>query len=306
MRTISLLLTLAAVSYADWPPPNASFTGSASKNGLSYQFATVVEPPGSDRQGIDQTGSGFRSTADGVEHRVFWNDRNQSYFGYDILAVPAGSGGACTVKIAPLGMTLDQFNTGASAMARAGGGRGNIDRSNYQLLALPAYPAPQLVHPEDTIAIDLLVSPDGRQKVVDYVRVACRGGAAAAAAPEARDFSVRDLQLRMVDPEVTVNGQTAISLRGDASGTVVWLTIPGKGRFLLSLAPYREAGFRTAGTVRDRDLRFESGSDKYVVRLAEPMVRAEGEWNLYVRSEPSYAAKQGAFGAAKGPAEIPR
>ena len=300
MRIISLLLALASVGYADWPPANASFTGSASKNGLSYQFATVAEPPGSDRQAVDEVGSGFRLGPDDTEHRVFWNDRKQSYFGYDILAVTA-PGGACSVKIAPLSMTLDQFDTGG-ARAAAGGtaSANNIDRSNYQLLALPAYPAPQLVNPQDTIAIDLLVSPDGKQKVVDYIRVACRGTASRAAAPEGRDFSVRDLQLHMVDPEVTINGQTALSLRGDESGNVVWLAIPGKGRFMLSVAPIRGEGFRVAGTVRDRDVRFESGSDRYIVRLAAPMVPGDGEWNLYVRSEPSYVVKQAGFGAAKG------
>src|SRR5260370_42443759 len=35
---------------------------------------------------------------------------------------------------------------------------------------LPKYSAPQLVKSGDIIALDLLVSPDGKQKIVDYIQ----------------------------------------------------------------------------------------------------------------------------------------
>ena len=40
-----------------------------------------------------------------------------------------------------------------------------------RVLLLPEYPPPLIVELGDTIALDLLVSSDGQQKVVDYLEI---------------------------------------------------------------------------------------------------------------------------------------
>jgi hypothetical protein len=114
------------------------------------------------------------------------------------------------------------------------------------------------------------------------------------------------MPLRMVDPTVMVNGQFVVGLHGEAVGSLLWMALPAKGLLLLSLASYPDQGFRLAGAVRGREIWFENGNDRYQIRLSEPLARSDGEWNLYVRVEKSYSAKQASFGAVNRLQEVPR
>ncbi|MBZ5679760.1 MAG: hypothetical protein LAO24_06620, partial [Acidobacteriia bacterium] len=79
----------------------------------------------------------------------------------------------------------------------------------------------------------------------------------------------------------------------------------GKGRFLLSLIPYPNLGFRKAGTLTGRVISFQFGGDRYQVRSSEPLFRSEQPWNLYVRGDASYQSKQGAtFGSSDRPEHV--
>jgi hypothetical protein len=316
MRAASILLILAALGHAQWPTRGVIFNGSASNHGVRYRFATAVEPVESDRKWGDGIGGGFRYQA-GKEHRVMLDSSSHLFFGYDLAVERADSAGSCRVTISPLSLTLDEFFETLSSRLQH---RPEIDTTIYQPLSLPTYPMPQIVRASDAIALDLLVSPDGKQKVVDYIQVSCKeseAGTSTDSSPgktsqehtpsQPRDFSAQDLELRLIDPELKVNDRLIESagLHGESTGNVLWLSVPGKGRFLLSLVPYREQGFRRAGTLHGSEISFQHGADRYRVRSTEPLFRSGQEWNLYVRADESYQSSQGAaFGAADRPERI--
>lgn len=315
MRAASILLILAMLGRAQWPTRGVIFDGNATVHGVRYRFATVVEPVGSDRKWGDGIGSGFKYQA-GKEHRVLWHEGNHLFFGYDLAVERADSSNSCRVTISPLSLTFPEFLEFISSLRRST----EIDPKSYQSLFLPTYPMPQIVRARDTIALDLLVSPDGKQKVVDYIQVSCKESEAGTSTDSSpgktsqehtpsppRDFSAQDLELRLVDPELKVNDRLIESagLHGESTGNVLWLYVPGKGRFLLSLVPYREQGFRRAGTLHGSEISFQHGADRYRVRSTEPLFRSGQVWNLYVRADEAHQSNQGAaFGAADRPDHI--
>lgn len=303
MRTISILCALAGLGHAAWPTQGVIFNGSAQVQGVSYRFATVVEPhvSGSDLHWGDAFGGGFKYQA-GKEHRMLYDGTTHVYFGYDLGVERADSSGNCRVTISPLTLKFEDFSWPR-----------DLGRAAYKPLSLPTYPTPQILHPGDAIALDLLVSPDGKRKVIDYIQVSCQEAAdrgntgSAAVAARSRDFSPQDLELRVVEPKITINDRRidAPGLHGETIGNILWFYVPGKGRFLLSLIPHPNLAFRKAGTLTGSAISFQYGGDRYQVRSSEPMFRSGQSWNLYVRVDTAYQSKQGAsFGSSDRPEHI--
>ena len=69
-------------------------------------------------------------------------------------------------------------------------------------------------------------------------------------------------------------------------GGVIWLALPGLGRYLLSLAPH--AGFEKAGVIRDNVIALNDGPHHYELRLANPIASSDNAWNLYVLHDPRF------------------
>jgi hypothetical protein len=81
---------------------------------------------------------------------------------------------------------------------------------------------------------------------------------------------------------------------------LTWFYFPGKGRFILSLAPRPDHGFVRSGTSKGNLLSFRYGSDHYQVKSAVTIFGADETWNLYVLRDPSFAPRSDAmFGSSK-------
>ena len=153
----------------------------------------------------------------------------------------------------------------------------------------------KIVRPGDVIALDLMVSPQTGQKIVEYITIqepfrlslnffnnpAPREFSYVGGAP--REFRAEDAELRLREPLFTINGKVEESSRGslqDISGPTVWLLAPGKGRFVLSLTP--RPGFQKAGEVRGTSLSFKWGADTFGISSASRIVAGDAAFNLYV------------------------
>jgi hypothetical protein len=68
----------------------------------------------------------------------------------------------------------------------------------------------------------------------------------------------------------------------------LWLYLPSRGRFLLSLVPHPSLGFSRAGEVAGGALTFTAGKDTYGIRSADRIAPAGGRFNLYVRHDPRW------------------
>jgi RNA polymerase sigma factor (sigma-70 family) len=163
----------------------------------------------------------------------------------------------------------------------------------WDLIELPKYPVIRKVKVGDTVAVDLLVNPRTGQKVVDYLTVARRPAAREEAA---RDFGLPDVELSLREPRVLVNDALAGNTPAGTIGQVVWLYLPGHGRFSLSLLPDEKHGFTRNGTASARTFTFSRSPDEYRVECAGPVVPGSGRYNLYVRHEPDwYPGRESAF-----------
>jgi len=98
----------------------------------------------------------------------------------------------------------------------------------------------------------------------------------------------------MTDSILAVDGKMATFAQGQISGPMLWIFVPGKGRFLLSIRPRGEYGFVKMGSIQGRQLSFRVDGETFEWRSQEPILGGKGNWNLYVLSQPSFSIGAGA------------
>jgi hypothetical protein len=124
---------------------------------------------------------------------------------------------------------------------------------------------------------------------------------------EARDFRVSDAELTFMNPQIFVDGKPQPETPGfGTSGAVISLYVAGHGRFVLSLLPYDELGFRKDGVASGNGLSFRDGATEVRVESSARIAPGSGVYNLYVLQEPQWRPKQGigTIGSADKPEYI--
>jgi hypothetical protein len=129
-------------------------------NGVTAKATIAVEPP-APLSAFENKGFSISTTTGDTYHRWITDDSKRGYFGYDISTERIPNSDRIRVTIAPLTLTLDQLDAGSETKRLSG----------FQFLVLPRYPPPLVVGNGDTIALDLLVSADGKRKIVDYIEI---------------------------------------------------------------------------------------------------------------------------------------
>jgi hypothetical protein len=292
MRKTSFLLFIGALTiWAQDPDPWQHHPGwimSAAASGpsrIEVRLAAIAQPPRGDLAALFGL-SGVETGPGNVVYRFVIDEARRQYFGYDISTEATSVAGQNRVTIAPLTWTPRDLPARLQISSKG----------PLTPVLLPKYPEPQIVSESDTIELDLLVSPDSRQKVVDYIQVAKRPEPATAtsiAAP--RNFTPDDGPVNFDfehETSVWVNGEkySRSSWSETKRGATVWFYFPGKGRYILSLVPHE--GFSKTGAIRDNVISFEGDGQEYEVRTMKLILGSKGAWNLYVLHDPSYAPKE--------------
>ncbi len=250
-----------------------------SVSGPAVEFDAVVEPPLANPDQLKLAWGVFKmqTKTKNLWHRFVIDQVHAQYFGYDLDVQSLPTARQYRVTFAPLSIGPEQLQPpGLSA------------------LPLPQYPQPQTVTVGDSIAVDLLVSTDGKRKIVDYIHfpsisgLGAPPGAKTTAAP--RDYSLDDGPLQFdFAGYVSIDGERFQGptwfIKGK-SGATMWFSVGGQGRYILSLAPHE--GFLALGTVRDNVVSFQSDGHRYEIRMNKPVAGEGGAWNLYVLHDPSY------------------
>ena len=184
MLKTSLLLVVVISAFGQWAPPGKERSffnlGTPPPAGPKLVFNAVVEPPLADPAELKLGWGVFYVQERGrdVWHRFIYDTVHRQYFGYDLLVDPPEYDlltnqprfpGLYRIAFAPLSIQPDQ-----------------LEVKNMSHVALPAFPDPQTLMAGDMIAVDLLVSEDGRRKVVDHIQIAPSDGA-----PGLRPFTRR-------------------------------------------------------------------------------------------------------------------
>src|SRR5690348_12632357 len=283
-----------AMSLAAQDRPQQIMTASADLSwNLTVQITTMLEPPlkSPETQGLE---GGVK--ADGVKvHRYIADKANRTCFGYDLVLLferhfaekgirsPAGNR-RHLVSLRPLTIVPQE----------SGFAGGKLQRP----IGLSRYPDDQEVEDGDTIVLDVLVSPSGQQKVVDYIRISTKPDPPPGdptLVPQ--DFTVDDGPISIKLPfQVFVNGKRfGVGWHID-TGSTMWLGLSGRGMFILSLVPRAGYNFRMAGAIRNHVITFQDGGDQYEIRTSGPIAGSGKAWNLYVLHVPTMEMVQPLFG----------
>jgi hypothetical protein len=218
-------------------------------------------------------------TADNNRIVRFLTDRvNNVFFGYEL-------------KIEAIPQT-NQFRVSMSPLAQNVVLPGN-SLSNKQrkptILTLPQAVTAQTLTDGDALVMDLLVNPQLELKIVDKIRVSFdREKLIPTRIP--RDFTLDEVEIALQNTRLTINdetfpiGKTAKSY----SGNLLWLYLPPKGFFMLSLTPREGYDFRKIGVLQDNKIKFEIDGDTYELNSSQPILPNGGTWSLWILHDRNY------------------
>ena len=287
-----LAVCLAASAYGQ--PGLLGAAGTFSRDGWKFSVSYVVEPPLSPGQHLSvkgQTDVMHTEAKDGrpvIFHRFLTDPAAKIYCGYDVEVEPMEKPGYARLRFKPFSLRADQLPKEYHA-------------ESFRALDSPQFPA-ETFQSGQTIAVDVLANPATGQKVVDYIEVSYEPIRIPTKA-EPRDFQVSDVILHIVGPSLRLNDTAvppAIVAAQVIARKLVWLSVPGRGRYLLSLSPYTGYPFQKAGVAGGFGLSFSWNGDRYEWRTRESVTESSGAWNLYVLAAPQTPAEATAPGFSFG------
>jgi hypothetical protein len=311
--TCTLSATCAVVAIALGPATAQTArieSGVRSLAGVDFYWETRLVPPVPPLDDFGmltfQSGPNVRRNDSDTVHRVMIDRSRKVYFGYDahVAVVKTESPTVYRITFGPLSST-PQLQQALGA-----------DVQSWKLLPAPRFPAPREVRSGEVLELILLTNSAWGQQLSEYVTLQeprrqgfdsepPREFAFAGGPP--RDFTTGDAALRLEEPRVTTtypradtpqslslgwttrdrSGITAaFTTRGNAEGPIIWLYLPGRGRFLLSLTP--RTGFQRVGEVRGSSLRFTADGQTYDVWSSSQIAPATAAFNLYVLRQPDW------------------
>jgi hypothetical protein len=265
-KAISILLLVTA-----WPA--AAQVSVSAPNGIEVHMTARMEP------GSVAVPSGVRATAVGRSHRIVLDRSQRRYFAYDLLVEPKDGSEALQIRI-------ERFSLSAAEVAEM-----QMVDPSWTQIPLLKYPLVPDVRPGDTVAIDLLENPATGQKVVDYLVFKRSSATSAAELGPLRDLSLADVELKLENVRISVNGmvmEASTRFGGGISGAALWFYLPERGRFVISLLPNAKLAFRRAGEVSNRSLTFTEGRERYDIQSSSRIVPAGGRFNVYVFHDPKW------------------
>jgi len=147
------------------------------------------------------------------------------------------------------------------------------------------YPVPQILRDGETITLTLAADARTGRRLVEYVRVGT--GVMRSRAAVSRDVYAEDAELTLAQPRLRTNGveQKAERPAGKVSAPVVWVDIPGQGRYDLSFKPRADQGFERAGEVAENSLVFSLGGNIFRIDCADRIATGSGTYNVYARQD---------------------
>jgi hypothetical protein len=169
----------------------------------------------------------------------------------------------------------------------------DIDPARVETNFLGQYTAPLTITGGEMLAVDVLVNPRTRVKLVDYFRVTSRPPVRESGignlSTKARPIEIGDVEFFVQNFELRLNGQSIYASKGGMGGRFIWLDVPQTGRFIFSLTPLSEAdGFHRLASLTRQQIIFRNGADNYELTSEHPIIPASGLFYLWVRLDPTF------------------
>ncbi|HLK70202.1 MAG TPA: hypothetical protein VKU19_42525 [Bryobacteraceae bacterium] len=251
-------------------PMLGQFRGQWGDPGLYVQVTRLVDPPVTPIQSWSFGGGnsiGGSGTA-ALHGSGYVRDRStKTYAGYEYALKRAGDG-QYEVSFAPM-----QFST----LSRLTGPY----RIDGPFLSPPNLPAPQVVQVGESFEVTL--SQAGGRRVYDRMVLSWTPSAGWRGTGSA----ATNATMRLAAPQLYVNGQLAAAQRDAGAGPVVWVHLPGEGRYLIALDPQGNPRFTQAGHVSGNRLEFEAEGKLFRIVCAAPIVTS-GDRAVFVYHQQSF------------------
>jgi hypothetical protein len=221
-------------------------------------------------------------------HRVLVDREGRLVFGYDLSVEPLAPAHRFKVFAEPLSAEFKEHlrthGVGAHAAVQAS--------SAAVLPTLLHATAPQTLDDGDAFALDLLINPQTGVRLTDVVKVATERTRLSPQAP--RDFTLDSVALALTDFQLTVNGEPTLGGGRKVTGALVWFYLPGRGRFIFSLAPRAGYDFQKTGLIEDNKLSFNFHGEHYEWTSRTPITGQPGSWYVWVLHDADYTPEMAA------------
>lgn len=225
--------------------------------------------------------------------RSFTDTVNRELFGYEVLLEQQQPGTYLA--------TFSKVTMTPKTAAEVGANWRDWSVRDVQL------PAPKLVHDGDQILVPLVADPGSGFTLADNLTVRASApparlgppatmfngqpapgrGATPTVAGPAREFSAGDAEMQIRQPRITLNGGAQpLALAPNVGGSLIWLYLPGHGRYVLSLTPRPELKFKQAGEVRGGSVKFTLAKDTITIDSPQTIAPGHAAYLLYVLYDP--------------------
>lgn len=102
-----------------------------------------------------------------------------------------------------------------------------------------------------------------------------------------RRFAAADVEFKSLFLRIRVNGGPEVEVPS-ARGRLIWFSLPGRGRYILSLVPRPELGFVKAGEARGGYLNLQMDGNSFVLMSGDSIAPAGAAYFVYALHDPEW------------------
>jgi hypothetical protein len=156
----------------------------------------------------------------------------------------------------------------------------------------PKSTTPQTLDDGDAVSLELLVNRESGAKIVDVVSVTFDRTRLRESQLEAapKDFTLEAVALGVKNYSLLLNGNEVGKSKSSigCTGALLWLYIPGRGRFIFSLVPREGYDFAKVAVLDENRIAFTLDNEHYEWVSSDTILPTGGTWNLWVLRDTNY------------------
>ncbi len=218
---------------------------------------------------------------DHIIHRVLTDADRRVIFGYDLM-----------VNADPVTRTFSVGVLPADEAFRRTFLKDSAQQPNGAFATFPRSARDQVLDDGDAVSLELLVNQESGVKIFDIVRVSFDRSILLERSFEVapKDFTLDAVSLSIKGYQVLIDGKLASRSKPTVSctGSLLWLYIPERGRFIFSLVPRDGYSFQKIGVLDENRIEFVIDGERYEWVSGLPILPNGGTWNLWVLRDKQY------------------
>lgn len=165
-------------------------------------------------------------------------------------------------------------------------------RAHEGFATFPKSTTPQTLDDGDAVALELLVNRESGVKIVDVVKVTFDRTTLRENYLEAapKDFTLDAVSLAVKSYELAIDGTVVGKSKSKlgCAGSLLWIYIPDRGRFIFSLVPREGYSFQRIGLLDDNRIEFEANGEFFEWTSGDSILPHGGVWHIWVLHDPEY------------------